>query len=472
MGLYKEVNTNLLAEVWTVNNGYNGQIPLQPDHRSPKLGPQLSLRCQATAKLCDSVSSAEISPSYLYDMDWIPGFGLTVKQYLLRNTDQVGVSPSWAPLLEMAYAGETFLEWHQFTNLSSQTLKAVFNGDILSNITGISLSPPSAPDTPKDIVEALSTLKTLDTLQVLDYPDRRDDSMGIEMRESLAELAPGLVKKSLVLSHLYLCETPGYGCTPPARDPKALKAFPVFQLLLFYEEGYNEVQSSSCLDLGDTFLSPMEFVAGLLQFLKLFLSESNKIRVGIDAAYYFAYRSSSLDESNSRKIGPVPMEPFKFGRNFREIYCQRYTGRDFLTMSDLTPDTWMVVLKKKGQWNRPQSFEYALVRSKIHISTDPENWRGFDIEPSEIEVVDIEGFLKLMAADVDSSQLPILLEGLKTNLPWDQRRFRAEQGQGDSPALLLLGVQEVCGYLNSSIAKALVSKRTSPCGYLRKSPGI
>ncbi|KAH7016981.1 hypothetical protein EDB80DRAFT_677823 [Ilyonectria destructans] len=457
------VTVRALQEVWMFNNGFEGHFPLQPDDQSPKRGPKLSLRCQAAAKLFDSISSSEISPSYLYDMDWMPGFGLTVKEYLLRNKDRVGVSPSWAPLLEIACAGETFLEWHQFKNLSSQALKAVFNNDILSKVTGISLPPPSAPDTPKDIVEALSILKTLDTLQVLDYPNRRDESMSIEMHESLTKLAPGLVKKSLVLSHLFSWEPLRI---LPVQDPKALTAFPVFQLLLSYADWSPEEQHSSCLNLRDAFITPVEFVSGLLQFLKLFLSGAHEVLAGIDAFHCFAYRSSSLDGSHSRKIGPVLAELCALS------HCSTgdhwYKGMGFLTMSDLTPDTWTVVLKRKGRRNRLECFEYAFVRSKITISTHPENWRGFDIEPSEIEVVDIEGFLKLMAPDIDSSKLPILLEELKTSLPQILRRFRAENNQEDSPALRLLEAQEVCRDLNSSVAETLVAKRIPPCGCVRR----
>lgn len=447
------------------NNGFEGHFPLQPDDQSPKRGPKLSLRCQAVAKLCDSVSSAEISPSYLHDMDWMPGFGLNVKEYLLRNKDRVGVSPSWAPLLEVAYAGEAFLEWHQFKNLSSQALKVVFNGDILSKVTGISLSPPSAPDTPKDVVEALSILKTLDTLQVLDYPNRRDESMSIEMHESLTKLAPGLVKKSLVLSHFFSWEPLR---ALPVRAPKALAAFPVFQILLSYADWSPEVQNSRCLNLGDAFLTPVEFVAGLLQFLQLFLSGAHDLLANMDAFHCFAYRSSSLDgsHSRSRKIGPVPAELCAL------CHCSTgehwYKNMELLTMSDLTPGTWTVVLKRKGRDNRLEFFEYAFVRSTITISTHPENWRGFGIEPSEIEVVDIQGFLKLMAPDIDSSQLPILLEELKTSLPWNLRQIRMENNQEDSPALRLLEVQEVCEYLNSCVAETLMAKQIPPCGCTRK----
>lgn len=443
------------------NNGYEGHFPLQPDDQSPKRGPKLSLRCQAVAKLCDSVSSAEISPSYLHDMDWMPGFGLTVKEYLLRNKDRVGVSQSWAPILEVAYAGEAFLEWHHFKNLSSQALKAVFNGGILSKVTGISLSPPSAPDTPKDVVEALSILKTLDTLQVLDCPNRRDESMSIEMHESLTKLAPGLVKKSLVLSHLYSWEPLS---TLPMGAPKALAAFPVFQILLSYADWSPNVQNSRCLNLGDAFLTPVEFVAGLLQFLKSFLSGAHEDLASIDAFHCFAYRSSSLDgsHSRSRKIGPVPAELCAVPHCSTSYHWHK--SMKLLTMSDLTPGTWTVVLKRKGRGNRLKCFEYAFFRSKITISTHPENWRGFGIEPSEIEVVDIEGFLKLMAPDIDSSQLPILLEELKTSLPRILRQFRTENNQEDSPALRLLEVQEVCEYLNSSVAEILMAKRIPPCG--------
>ncbi|KAH6995777.1 hypothetical protein BKA56DRAFT_609077 [Ilyonectria sp. MPI-CAGE-AT-0026] len=459
------VTVRALQDVWMFNNGFQGHFPLQPDDQSPKRGPKLSLRWQAVAKLCDSVSSAEISPSYLYDMDWMPGFRFTVKEYLLRNKDRVGVSQSWAPILEVAYAGEAFLEWHHFKNLSSQALKAVFNGDILSKVTGISLSPPSAPDTPKDVVEALSILKTLDTLQVLDYPSRRDESMSIEMHESLTKLAPGLVKKSLVLSHFYSWEPLR---ALPVRAPKALAAFPVFQILLSYADWSPEVQNRRCLNLGDAFLTPVEFVAGLLQFLKLFLSGAHEVLASMDAFRCFAYRSSSLDgsHSRSRKIGPVPAELCALS------HCSTgdhwYKNMELLTMSDLTPGTWTVVLKRKGRGNRLECFEYAFVRSGVTISTHPENWRGFGIEPSEIEVVDIEGFLKLMAPDIDSSQLPILLEELKTSLPRILRRFRTENNQEDSPALRLLEVQEVCEYLNSSVAETLMAKRIPPCGCKRK----
>ncbi|KPM40833.1 hypothetical protein AK830_g5719 [Neonectria ditissima] len=180
------------------------QMPLDIQSSQPR--PLISLRDQAAAKLFAHILSAtEFDMSLIDPVRNIPGFQRMVKEYLLANPNDVGLTPTSGYLLQMAFAGDTRFEWHVFPNLSSEVLKVAFHGDILSKVSEISLPPPSAPDTPHEFIRALSTLASLNTLQILDHPARTDETMSLELYKSLAMLAPNLVKKKLVLSGLYSC---------------------------------------------------------------------------------------------------------------------------------------------------------------------------------------------------------------------------------------------------------------------------
>ncbi|KAK7427011.1 hypothetical protein QQZ08_006438 [Neonectria magnoliae] len=422
-----------------------------PPYREPlKHGPLTSLRHQAAAKLFQHMlSNPEFDLSLLEEVKAMPGFQRLVKEYLLANPDQVGIVPTSGYLLEIAFAGDTSLEWHLFPNLSSKALKVAFSGEGFSGVIEISLPPPSAPDTPGEFVKALSALGSLDTLQILDHPARMDDTMSLELYNSLVLSAPNLVKRKLVLTGPYSCGLREKLWLPMRDGPKALPAFPVLQMLMIHGETMDE-ELDYCLYLGDAFLNPVKFVLGFLQFIWSIFPVDPVLEVSDQIAMRTFSRSPpSLDHDSISDIGPIPAEINAVSnRNVQmssNLLCPM--------MRDLTPGTWTVMLLRMGNGIETTHFEYAFIRSKSDIQVAPETWRGTIIMPPEIEVISIEEFLKLTAPGIDSSKVSAYLDKTRRSLSARARGNRPQASVEERPPIRLLDVEKVCKLLTTSITR-------------------
>ncbi|RMJ13810.1 hypothetical protein CDV36_006527 [Fusarium kuroshium] len=427
-----------------------------------------SLRDMAAAKLFDRLLTStddDFDPSLLDEVRNLPGFKQMVKEYLLCHPEQVGSTQASAYLLQLAYASEDCLEWNLFTELDPKTIKVALTSDALKSATGISLTA-SPKSEPAELLEALSSLDRLHTLQVLDRPDRKDETASTRLFEALAESDHPLPLKKLTLTGLYAngIRQNIWRCY---RDhPKPLKAFPVVHLLVSHEGQDSAFVASSELQLesfyfGDAPLTPTRFVNGLFQYLSSqVLSLLSYMGTGLQCAPCFSCGSSTLGGDKSSEIAALPAEAYAIAKE--SYHSTAYKGVQS-KLRDLTPDSWMAVVSHKSDTDfssvdRPtttvKQFKYAFVRSKEIIQVDPKHWRGSDIQPAEVEVVDMEEFLRKTAPDVDTSKLAHHFSEFENTLVQASQGRSIVKAPDEEPLMSCLSPDEACVILNKFVSAA------------------
>ncbi|RSL58863.1 hypothetical protein CEP54_007598 [Fusarium duplospermum] len=424
-----------------------------------------SLRDMAAAKLFDRLLTStddDFDPSLLDEVRHFPGFKQMVKEYLLCHPEKVGPTQASAYLLQLAYANEDCLEWHAFTELDPKTIKVALKSDALKSAIGISLT--ASPNVePTELLEALSSLDRLHTLQVLDRPDRKDETTSIRLFEALAESDNPLLLKKLTLTGLYAngIRQNIWRCY---RDhPKPLKAFPVVHLLVSHEGKDSDFVASSELQLesfylGDAPLTPTRFVNGLFQYLaSQVLSLLSYMGTGLQFAQCFSCGPSALGGDKSSEIAALPAEAYAIAKG--SYHSTAYKGVQS-KLRDLTPDSWMAVVSHQSDTDfarvdspttTHKRFKYAFVRSKETIQVDPKHWRGSDIQPAEVEVVDMEEFLHKTAPEVDTSKLAKHFSDLEDTLVQATRGRKIVKTPDEEPLMSCLSPDEACVILNKFI---------------------
>ncbi|KAJ4319809.1 hypothetical protein N0V84_006190 [Fusarium piperis] len=425
-----------------------------------------SLRDMAGAKLFERILTStddDFDPLLLDEVQNFPGFQKMVKDHLLCFPEKVGPTQASAYLLQLAYAGKDCLEWNLFTELDPKTIKAALKSDALKDATTISLT--ALHDTePSELLEALSSLNRLHTLQILDRPDREDEGVSNRLFEALAESDHPLALRKLTLTGLYAngIRQNIWRCY---RDhPKPLDAFPVVQLLVSHEEKGSGFATSSesqleSFYLGDTPLTPTRFINGLFQYLESqVLCLLNYNGTGLQCAHCFSCGPSTLGENKSSEIAALPAEAHAIAKG--SYHSSAYKGVQS-KLRDLTPDSWMALVSKKSDTefagvDNPSTthirFKYALIRSKATIQVDPKHWRGSNIQPAEIEVVDMEEFIRKTAPGVDTSKLTNRFSDLENTLVQATRDRTIVTTPEGEPLLSSLSPDEACGILNQFVA--------------------
>ncbi|KAJ4182059.1 hypothetical protein NW767_013952 [Fusarium falciforme] len=250
----------------------------------------------------------------------------------------------------------------------------------------------------------------------------------------------------------------------PYRDhPKTLPTFLVVQLLVSHEGKDSGFVASSELQLesfylGDAPLTLTRFINGLFQYLAsqvLCLLSYNG--TGLQCVHCFSCGPSALGEDKSSEIAALPAEAYTIAKG--SYHSSAYQGVQS-KLRDLTPDSWMAVVSKKSDTefagvDSPSTtrmrFKYAFVRSKATIQVDQKHWRGSDIQPDELEVVDMEEFLHKTAPEVDTSKLAYHVSNLEDTLVQATRARTIVTTPDKEPLFSSLSPDEACVILNKIV---------------------
>lgn len=390
-----------------------------------------------------------------------------LRESLLEKPEQIGSTKASAHLLQLAYAGETFLDWSSFANLPTDTMRAVFESDGMKQATGISLTV-QPHYSPQELIKTLASLESLQTCEILDQPDRENDDTSKAIYEAFVNSSQPLALKKINLSGLYTYGLRQKIWRPYREHPKLPAAFPVSQLVVAHtgvDAGEME-QHGEDLEffyLGDAALSPVRIVNSLFQFL------ATMVRLlparhgsGLNVASVFACGSSELGGGEPTEIAPIPAE-------IHTIAKVRYHTNIFQglqsKMRDLIPGTWTILVSRLGDtdWGDRDAapdrltvtelqFKYAFVKAREAIQVDPKNWRGNDIQPSEIDVVGMDGFLRQTAPEVDTNQLAHHFNELERLLVKASDQRYSFTARGDGPLLSVMTPEEACTLLSECIA--------------------
>lgn len=348
-------------------------------------------------------------------MEYYRNFTSDLQNYLIEHADALSKSPVAAEILKKAFAGEKHFDFTPFlSQVAEDDLVTLASSKAMrdlktANLSGIDSFVEAIP-TAAAIVEHLK----LDSLYLLTRPDRRtEDPSG--MVEALANgCNRPLVSQRLVLGSAFsqsLRLTEKTNWRPAALDTGYWKTFPVMQLLyhgpaelkgIRTARGYEPWFSGSFL--GDAFLTPVRFVTGLLNLVKGRFKEPRQTGTGkgqLDVPLNFACAPSTLKSfTSSVEVSPIPSEAFLYARS--KYYLYRRNGPTGSTR-DLHPRGWTAVLVHTAPMD-PQTlrqvpgsarFRVVLVRSKGRSVS----LRHSNIDPDELEVVDLRGFLELTAPE-------------------------------------------------------------------------
>ncbi|EEY24028.1 predicted protein [Verticillium alfalfae VaMs.102] len=449
---------------WDADRPVADTINTGPHTQPQTLGPTHSLRDLAAAQLFSRLLATEddFEPSILDEVRDLPGFQKVLREHLLCHSKQVGPAQTSSHLLQLAYAGEDLLEWNSYVNLTAEAIKVALTSDALKSATGIILTIQRHVS-PAELVEALSSLDSLHALQVLDRPDRKDEQSSNQLFEALSKSTHPLAIKKLTLSGLYANGIRQNIWRPCRDNPVTLEPYPLVQLLVAHEGKDGDMLKSlggalESFCLGDAALTPVKVATGLFQYLMTEV-QSWPIRngTGLAVAHCFSCSPPALG-SDSVEIAPLPAETYKIAK--AACHSSGFGGL-YSKLRDLTPRAWTAVVSESKDTHDANGvttqtthlqFKYAFIRSKKAIPVDPETRRGSDIQPSEIEVVDLAGFLHLTAPEIDTSKLAHHFDELDAAVvrATDERnRITTPQ---HIPLLSLLSPEEACRLLNQFVA--------------------
>ncbi|KAK7408783.1 hypothetical protein QQX98_009027 [Neonectria punicea] len=463
------VKVGALADTWPWGDWQLEDVTAQPEElggQTEARNPTKSLRDLAAAKLFDRLllsTDDDFDPSLLDHVRDMPGFQKMLKEHLLSHlttVGPVGATKASAYLLQLAYAGEACLEWNVFETLTVETINAALASDALKSVTTICLTDLRY-DSLAEFVKVLSSLDCLHTLQILNRPDRKDEHMSVEIFEAIAESTQPISIKKLTLSGLYANGLRQNIWRPYRHNPKTPEAFPVVQLLVAHEgkDSTSSFSSGGKMEyfyLGDAALSPVRAVIGLFQYVASLIRDPRSYHgTGLNCAHTFSCGPSALENADSIEISPLPAETYKVGK--AGYHSSAFSGL-YSKMRDLIPGAWTVVVSESSSTDytnnartRHLQCRYAFVHLKVPIQVDPEHWRGSNIEPSEIEVVDVQGFLRVTAPDVDLSKVAHHFDRLEMAVAQATGERDTVITAEDSP-LSLLSHDEARGLLNQFIA--------------------
>lgn len=346
-------------------------------------------------------------------MRFFRGFTSDLQHYLVEHADELSAYPAAVEILKKAFAGEKHFDFTPFLSpLSEDNLVALVSDKALrdlksANLSGIDSYLKASP-TAAAIVEHLK----LDSLYLLGRPNRQTEEPS-DMLEALAKCSNQLlVSQRLVLGSAFSRSLRPRSRTtwiPATLDSGYWKTFPVMQLLYHGPTELKDIQIDgddepwlSGFFLGDAFLTPVRFVTGILNVIKgRFKDPRGTWRGQLDIPQNFACGSSTLGTfTSSIEVSPIPSEAFTYAK---WEYDSRPRRAPTGWMRDLQPEAWTAVLvhtaardpHRGRQVPGSARFRVALVRSKDR----PVPLRRSIIDPDELEVVGLKGFLELTAPE-------------------------------------------------------------------------
>lgn len=377
-----------------------------------------SLRSLSQNKLFQELLSSDSPPDLtLLDepMEYFRNFTSDLQHYLVEHADALSKSPAAFEILEKAFAGERHFDFSPFlSQLAEDDLVALASSEALrdlktANLSGIDSFIEAIP-TAASIVEHLK----LDSLYLLARPNRRFEDPSAMVEALANDSNRPLVSQRLVLGSAFsrgLRRTNKTDWEAAVPDTGYWKTFPVLQLLYHGPTAFRGTRAArenelwlSGYFLGDAFLTPVRFVTGLLNVIKGRSKEPRQAGTGkgqLDVPLNIACASPTLRSfTSSIEVSPIPSEAFLCAKS--EYYSSPRKGPTG-SIRDLHPKGWTAILVHTAPMD-PQTlhqvpgsarFRVALVRSKDR----PVPLRGSTIDPDELEVVDLKGFLELAAPE-------------------------------------------------------------------------
>jgi hypothetical protein len=374
----------------------------------------------------------------------IPDFKNALRDYLFAIADDIrdlSRTPGLLGLLRAAFAGETFLDWARLPLLSPETIIAAAQAPELSDVCELSLCPDWSSTTPTAMAQAICAFSRLEHVYVMERPSRSDEGPVAELYAALAA-NPGCPKGKLWLSGAASCAINQRMWLPTAEPFCPPPSCPVQQLVVVHSTWPYPTDLLPgpkpppvyYFPVTDACLTPSRFIDGLLRVFARHLAFKTEGDWLASGAFCFASATPNLGDSCAVDVGPLPAEIYTVAS------IVHYPGiRDcFPKMRDLVPGAWTVLVN--AELLRPQPpdrpipgstvcqnfFQCVFIRPKDKvIKADPEMAESFDAD--DLEVLDLDGFLRVAAPDVDIGHVNQRLEEIEET---GKRFFVGEALQG------------------------------------------
>lgn len=410
---YALVELAALADCWP-----DGHWQTTPGGGDSKAGPARtgsskmsvpSLRTLSQNKLFQYLVSSEEPPDLtLLDQPMLfRDFPRDLQSYLTENADTLCKSPYAVEILKKAFWGEKVFDFSPFQGkLPADDLIALASSEALENVKVANLSGFDSPTDATTVAAVLEHFK-LDSLYLLARPDRSTENTS-GMLKALAKCHnQPLVRQRLVLGSAFSESIrPDFwdpeSQSPTSFDPSHWKTFPVIQLLYNGPDEFKSYRDGgeswlTHFFLGDAFLTPVQFITGLLNVIKY--NFQNPAAAGLhvghrDVPLNFARASSSFKTFRAAtEMGPIPAQAFSRAIVRAEEIPMRpihHVGWTAVVVHTATriPGTVEQVLADAR-------FRVALVRSKDR----PCPVKDLLKRPDAMEIVDLKGFLELTAPE-------------------------------------------------------------------------
>jgi hypothetical protein len=360
----------------------------------------------------------------------LPDLKNTLRDHLFAIADDIrdtSGTPGLMGLLRAAFAGETFLDWARLPHLTPETIIAASGIPELTDVRELSLCPDWSSTTAPALAQAICAFPHLEQVYVMEAPGRSNEGPVAEFYKALAA-NPGCPKGKIWLSGAASCAIKQRMWLPAAEPFHPPPSFPVQQLVVVHPtwpyptDLLSGPQSPPVyyFPLADAFLTPSRFVDGLLRVFARHLAYKTVGDWLASAAFCFTCATPNLDNPHSVDLGPLPAEIYTVARTVHLPGIKDC----FPKMRDLVPGTWTVLIN--AELLRPQApdrpvwgssicqnfFQCVFVRPRDRvIKADPEMADSFGAD--DLDVLDLDGFLRAAAPDVDIGHVNQRLEELE-----------------------------------------------------------
>ncbi|KAK3335259.1 hypothetical protein B0T19DRAFT_452150 [Cercophora scortea] len=436
-----------LAETWPWADWNFGLSTTTPETNRTTTGGS-SLRDQALTKLLDNMLSSDQPDMTLLDKPMqIPDFQRLLRAHLKSEGARLAKSPAALAFLKLAYAGEEFLDWACFTDLLT---------DDLASALDLSLSPDWTTANPLALATTICARPTpLRNLYITEPPNRSSDTPSSALFLALSS-HPRCPTGDLILTGAFSSAIRQRFWIPPFTPFTPPKRFPVLQLLVHHTAKAwidNPQLEYESFFLGDACLSATRFASGLLNFFRHLLA-SVSAGWGTEVAHDFACSGDGPSSDLKFAVSQLPPETLTIAQAaFRhDSGC----AGAFSRMRDLTPGSWTMMIERgcavvspTSNYRAEQTLYCAFVRPKTGVVIRAAGEAVKECVPGDLEVVDLEGFLGLVAPGADFAWL---WQGIGVL----ERKEKEYVGQLPVPIPLVspMNLEMVCGLLNRFLARA------------------
>ncbi|KAK2007149.1 hypothetical protein LZ32DRAFT_651338 [Colletotrichum eremochloae] len=426
------IDPNVMDYIWP-----RGDIVTATDQQLHQPLPN-TLHHQAVRRLVKDVQGIEQYNMSIFEIPLLlPEFRETLKLHLGDNPDCLGPNIASGQLLGLAYAGQQDLDWTAFKGLSFENVSAALQFSDLEEARSLSLCIDLFKDSPESLLTAIARMEAMENVSFLQDPERTDD----EATKRLYLAVSSIPTHASLLGSKRLMFTCSYS-SPLIKRPWLLpnthyavpKAYPVQQMFVRKQGQDTDDPGSStcewttaCFSLGDGLLRPERAATGLLVYLRGFFFGTD------EHLFSFSRAPPSFKEfSPGAEISPIlaevaarPPKPDHPRTTDEAANARRLSS----THRKIDEFTWTILVSSErykapeddrphnartvqarlmGHMDAARYLRYAFVRvAQGDGPTDRTHGtrRHGAIEPGDIEVCDLIGFLKATKTNFDPSDV-------------------------------------------------------------------